>query len=58
MGAEINAQVADQAFDFLDAPPRRLGGPFSPVPYSPPLEQEWLINSDDIVEAALGVVNG
>ena len=58
MGAEINAQVADQAFDFLDAPPRRLGGPFSPVPYSPPLEQEWLINSDDIVEAALGVVSG
>jgi len=58
MGAEINAQVADLAFDFLDAPPRRLGGPFSPVPYSPPLEQEWLINADDIVESALGVVNG
>ncbi len=58
MGAEINAQVADLAFDYLDAPPRRLGGPFSPVPYSPPLEQEWLINADDIVEAALKTVNG
>jgi pyruvate dehydrogenase E1 component beta subunit len=58
IGAEINAQVADLAFDYLDAPPRRLGGPFSPVPYSPPLEQAWLINSDDIVEAALRVVGG
>ena len=58
MGAEINAQIADKAFDFLDAPPRRLGAPFSPVPYSPPLEQAWLINSDDIYNAALGVVNG
>ena len=58
IGAEINAQVADQAFDYLDAPPRRLGGPFSPVPYSPPLEQAWLINADDIVNTALGVVNG
>jgi pyruvate/2-oxoglutarate/acetoin dehydrogenase E1 component len=58
LGAEINAQVADKAFDFLDAPPRRLGGPFSPVPYSPPLEQAWLINSDDIYNAALAAVNG
>jgi pyruvate dehydrogenase E1 component beta subunit len=58
IGAEINAQVADLAFDYLDAPPRRLAGPFSPVPYSPPLEQAWLINSDDIVEAALRVVGG
>ena len=58
MGAEINAQVADKAFDFLDGPPRRLGGPFSPVPYSPPLEQAWLINSDDIYNAALAAVNG
>jgi pyruvate/2-oxoglutarate/acetoin dehydrogenase E1 component len=58
IGAEINAQVADRAFDYLDAPPRRLGGPFSPVPYSPPLEQAWVINADRIVEAALGVVSG
>jgi len=58
IGAEINAQVADRAFDYLDAPPRRLGGPFSPVPYSPPLEQAWLVNADGIVEAARGVMAG
>jgi len=58
VGAEINAQVADRAFDYLDAPPRRLGGPFSPVPYSPPLEQAWLVNADGIVEAARGVMAG
>lgn len=58
IGAEINAQVADRAFDYLDAPPRRLGGPFSPVPYSPPLEQAWLVNADRIVDAARGVMAG
>ncbi len=58
IGAEITAQVADRAFDFLDAPPGRLGGPFTPVPYSPPLEQAWLVQSDDIVSAALGLANG
>ncbi len=58
IGAEINAQVADLAFDYLDAPPRRLGGPFSPVPYSPPLEQAWLVNADGIADAARGVMAG
>ena len=58
IGAEITAQIADRAFDYLDAPPRRLGGPFSPVPYSPPLEQAWLVNADDIFEAARGVMAG
>jgi acetoin:2,6-dichlorophenolindophenol oxidoreductase subunit beta len=52
IGAEINAQIASEAFDYLDAPPRRLAGPFSPVPYSPVLENEWLVNADDIFEAA------
>ncbi|MFO0904946.1 MAG: pyruvate dehydrogenase complex E1 component subunit beta [Pirellulales bacterium] len=36
--AEVAAQVADAAFDELDAPIRRLHGAFAPTPYSPPLE--------------------
>jgi pyruvate dehydrogenase E1 component beta subunit len=56
IGAEINAQIAEAAFDYLDAPPTRLGAPFSPVPYSPPLEQAWLVNSDKIRDAALRLV--
>ena len=58
IGAEITAQIAAQAFDHLDGPPLRLGGPFSPVPYSPVLEQEWIVNADQIVEATRGLVRG
>ncbi len=58
IGAEINAQIASEAFDYLDAPPIRLGAPFSPVPYSPVLEKEWLVNSDKIVDAASRLVAG
>ena len=56
IGGEINAQIAAQAFDYLDAPPMRLAAPFSPVPYSPVLEQAWLVNADKIVDAALELV--
>ncbi|HJM88593.1 MAG TPA: alpha-ketoacid dehydrogenase subunit beta [Dehalococcoidia bacterium] len=58
IGAEINAQIATEAFDYLDAPPLRLGAPFSPVPYSPVLEQEWIVNAEQIAEATRRLVNG
>jgi|TARA_Y100000310_G_scaffold245344_1_gene250313 pyruvate dehydrogenase E1 component beta subunit len=58
MGAEINAQIAAKAFDYLDAPPLRLGAPFSPVPYSPPLEKEWVVDSDQILEATRRLLEG
>ena len=38
MGAEISAIVMERAFDELDAPVQRLNGMFTPVPYSPVLE--------------------
>jgi acetoin:2,6-dichlorophenolindophenol oxidoreductase subunit beta len=38
LGAEIAAQIQDVAFDHLDAPVMRVGAPFSPVPFSPALE--------------------
>jgi pyruvate dehydrogenase E1 component beta subunit len=41
-GAEIASQIQEQAFDYLDAPIARLGAPFSPVPYSPPLEAHYV----------------
>ena len=34
LGAEIAAQIQEPAFDYLDAPVRRIGAPFSPVPFS------------------------
>jgi acetoin:2,6-dichlorophenolindophenol oxidoreductase subunit beta len=42
LGAEIAAQVQEQAFDYLDAPVGRVGAPFSPVPFTPALEQHWV----------------
>lgn len=40
-GAEIAAVVADEAFDCLDAPVRRLGGLDTPIPFARPLEAIW-----------------
>jgi acetoin:2,6-dichlorophenolindophenol oxidoreductase subunit beta len=42
IGGEIVAQIQEEAFDYLDAPVGRVGAPFSPVPFSPPLEQAYL----------------
>lgn len=56
-GAEIAAQVQAAAFDDLDAPVERVGAPFTPVPFSPPLEDAYLPGRADVakaVRAALG----
>ncbi len=41
VGAEVAAMIADRAFEWLDAPVRRLGGLDTPVPFSPPLEDAY-----------------
>jgi 2-oxoisovalerate dehydrogenase E1 component beta subunit len=41
VGAEIAALIADEAFEWLDAPVRRLGGLDVPIPFSPPLEDAY-----------------
>lgn len=48
IGAEIAAQIQEEAFDYLDAPVLRLGAPFSPVPFSPVLERAYIPDSDQI----------
>jgi pyruvate dehydrogenase E1 component beta subunit len=48
-GGEITAQIQEEAFDYLDAPVMRVGAPFSPVPFSPALEQIYMPNADSIV---------
>lgn len=52
IGAEIAAQIQERAFDDLDAPVARVGAPFSPVPFSPVLEQVWVPNAAAIVTEA------
>ncbi len=51
IGAEIAAQLADQGFDDLDAPIRRLNGAFTPTPYSPTLEAAVVPTPESIAQA-------
>ena len=51
-GAEIAAIAAEKAFDYLDAPILRIGAPFTPVPFSPVLEQEFIPSEEKILQAA------
>ena len=52
VGAEISAAVTESAFDYLDAPVMRVACPDTPIPFSPPLEQEYMPNAAKIVEVA------
>ncbi len=57
-GAEIAAMVAEKAFDYLDAPIKRIGAPFCPVPFSPVLEAAYLPGEAAILEAVCSIMNG
>ena len=52
IGAEVAAQIQEEAFDYLDAPVLRLGAPFAPVPFSPVLERAYI---PDAARIAAGV---
>ncbi len=53
VSGEIAAVIADGAFEWLDAPVRRLGSPDSPAaPYAKPLMEHFLIGKEE-VEAAM-----
>jgi len=51
IGAEIAARIADQGFNDLDAPIRRLNGLHTPTPYSPTLEAAVVPTLDDLLGA-------
>ena len=42
IGGEIAAYIGEHAFEYLDAPVRRLGSLDTPVPFAPELEQNFL----------------
>ncbi len=52
LAGEITAQINEEAFEWLDAPVRRVTALDTPVPYSPPLEEYYLPQVDDIGTAA------
>jgi len=50
LGAELSAIVGEEAFDDLDGPIVRITGPDIPaMPFSPPLEKAWLLNTEKIL---------
>ena len=52
IGGEVAATIAEDAFEYLDAPVRRLAGPEVPaMPFSPPLEALYMLDSAKIVDA-------
>jgi pyruvate dehydrogenase E1 component beta subunit len=51
IGSEISAQVALEAFDYLDAPPMKVSGKDVPMPYAANLEKLALPTVDDLIEA-------
>ena len=51
-GGELAAVIADGSFFHLDAPIVRVSAPDTPVPYSPPLEYDFLPKVEQVVEAA------
>jgi pyruvate/2-oxoglutarate/acetoin dehydrogenase E1 component len=52
IGGEIAATIAEEAFEWLDAPVVRVAATDTPVPYSPPLEEYHLPQVRDVVDAA------
>jgi 2-oxoisovalerate dehydrogenase E1 component len=51
-GAEIASQISELAFEYLDAPVKRVAGLHIHIPFSPPLEKAALPQDDWILKAA------
>ncbi|MCJ7774122.1 MAG: alpha-ketoacid dehydrogenase subunit beta, partial [Desulfobacterales bacterium] len=50
-GAEVAALAADEVFEYLDAPIKRVASPDVPPPFAPILEYEYLPNEQKIIAA-------
>jgi pyruvate dehydrogenase E1 component beta subunit len=58
VGAEIAATVSEEFFGRLKAPMVRVAAPFSPVPFSKPLETAFVPSPQKIADAAIHLVKG
>jgi len=55
MARDIAARVADQAFDWLDAPVKTITAPETPVPFAAVLEAHYLPSAERIVHTVLAM---
>ena len=53
---EISAIVAEEAFDFLDAPIKRVCAPDTPIPFSPILEKFWVPDEENLIKAVTEIM--
>ena len=52
----IAGLVAEEAFDLLDAPIRRVCAPDTPIPFSPPLEKAWMPDEEKLIKAVTEIM--
>ncbi len=52
IGGEISAIIAEEAFEWLDAPVIRIASIDSPVPFAPQMEDYYLPSLNEIINAA------
>jgi 2-oxoisovalerate dehydrogenase E1 component beta subunit len=52
IGGELAARITEKAFEYLDGPVLRVAAPDTPVPFSPPLEEAFLPNVEDLLVKA------
>ena len=55
-GAEVAALAADEIFEWLDAPIKRVAAPDVPPPFAPVLEKEYLPSQEKIMLAVRSVL--
>ena len=51
VASDIAAIVVEEAFDYLDAPIKRVCAPDTPVPFSSVLEKFWMPDEENLIEA-------
>jgi len=56
VATEITFRVQDEAFDYLDAPIKRITTADTPAPYSPVLLEVWLPHAEDVIKAVKEVM--
>ena len=55
-GGEIAAMVAEECFDMLDAPIKRVAAPSTPIPFASNLESAFIPNEEKIIEAVKAIL--
>jgi pyruvate/2-oxoglutarate/acetoin dehydrogenase E1 component len=54
--SEIAAVIAEEAFDFLDAPIKRVCAPDTPIPFSAVLEKYWMPDEENLIQAVTEIM--